>query len=254
MQGSIVCLHSSLRSFGYVDGGAETVIRAFLQADCTLVVPTFTYDCEVAPPPERLILQNGFDPNQVFEAGPAQTYNPRSGMISREMGAIPARLLQMRGTARGAHPLNSFAALGPLADEIIGAQNPMNVYGPLKQVYARQPAFVALVGVDLTSATPIHFAEEKAGRRLFRRWAKNADGSTLEVEVGSCSDGFNNLQPPLKNLELNATVAESAWKVYPFKGFIDTLAQAILQNPSITHCADPDCVRCNDMVRGGPLL
>ena len=42
--GDVVLLHSSLSSLGHVDGGAETVIEAFLAvlgAKGTLVVPTF---------------------------------------------------------------------------------------------------------------------------------------------------------------------------------------------------------------------
>lgn len=254
LTGSVVCLHSSLKSFGRLDGGADTLIRAFLDQGCTLVVPTFTYNCAALPPPERRISQNGWDDSSSFDEEKAAVYDKNSAMITREMGAIPARLLELEGRARGLHPLNSFAAIGLLAAELIATQSLLDVYGPLKAICDQPSARLALVGVDLTSATPIHLAEEMAGRRLFRRWARNVDGGLQEVAAGSCSDGFNNFAPALREIETSLTVGQSKWRVYPFRAFIDTVAGAIAQDPQITHCADPNCIRCHDAIRGGPLL
>ncbi|MFA9456622.1 helix-turn-helix domain-containing protein [Halalkalibacter sp. AB-rgal2] len=39
-----ICLHSSLRSFGWVEGRAETIIKGFLDLGCTMLVPEFSYD------------------------------------------------------------------------------------------------------------------------------------------------------------------------------------------------------------------
>ena len=247
----IVCLHSSLKSFGYVEGGADTVIRAFLDAGCTLLVPTFTAN-EVLPPAGRQILQNAW---VGLNAESADVYDKNSTMVMREMGAIPARLLEMEGHLRSLHPLDSFAALGPLAQDLMERQTLLNVYGPFKAAYAHASAHLLLMGVDLTKATPIHLAEEFSGRRLFRRWARSVDDPTVqEVAVGSCSDGFNNLAPFLSELETHLTVGSSRWRVYPFAAFMDAATAAIKQNQQVTHCANVNCLRCNDGIKGGPLL
>ena len=47
-----VCVHSSLRSFGKVDGGAATVVEAFVDEGCTLLVPTFSAMIFSIAPPE----------------------------------------------------------------------------------------------------------------------------------------------------------------------------------------------------------
>jgi aminoglycoside 3-N-acetyltransferase len=251
LENSIICLHASLKSFGHLAGGPDTLLRAFLDCGCTLLAPTFTYQCEV--PPVREIAQNGMTDEEDYD--PAVPYDPVSAMIARDMGAIPARLLQIECRARGNHPINSFAALGPLADELIRAQEPLNVYGSYKVAYAGSvPAYVVLAGVDLTSATPVHFAEECAGRRLFRRWGKQVRHGVLEVEVGSCSDGFNNLAGAVAGIETRVLAGQSEWRIFPLGEFVDTLAAVIAETPSITHCPDMNCLRCRDSVAGGPIL
>jgi aminoglycoside N3'-acetyltransferase len=251
---STICLHSSLKSFGYLDGGADTLVGAFLDEGCTLVVPTFTYASEAAPPPDRHLSQNGIDYSEPVAFAGFEPYDKNGTLISPDMGAVPARVLHLKGHVRGNHPLNSFSAIGPLADELIRTQSPLNVYGPLQAMYTHPATYMVLIGVDFTKATPIHFAEEKAGRRLFRRWATLVDGKVYEVAIGSCSEGFNNLAPAVKELEINLMVGQSEWRVYPFRAFIDTVTRRIVRNPKITHCADVNCLRCNDAIKGGPRL
>ena len=252
LAGSVICLHSSLKSFGLLEGGPETLIRAFVDSGCTLVVPTFTYECEVAPSAGRVIPQNGHSKDDRYDE--AIPFRPESAMISADMGRIPARLLELEGHLRSSHPLNSFAAIGPLAEEILAAQDLLDVYGPYERVDTLAKAFVVLAGVGLRSTTPVHFAEERAGRRMFRRWAKAPDGSIVEVEVGSCSDGFNRLDPLVEPIGVKTQVGPSPWRIYPFHTFVETLANAIRQDQTLTHCANPDCARCNDATRGGPIL
>jgi aminoglycoside 3-N-acetyltransferase len=251
----VVCLHASLKSFGLVAGGSDAVIGAFLAAGCTLIVPTFFYDSQAAPPAGRSIPQNGTDPEWIAGRSHAVGYDPGANQITREaMGAIPARLLQRSGRIRGNHPCDPFAGLGPRAAEIIAEQAPLNVFGPFKKIYSGPPARLVLAGVGLHAATAVHFAEERSGRRLFRRWGMWKDRSVCETEEGGCSEGFENLAPAVASLEIRITVGASPWRIYPFREFIDALVPVLRANPSITHCGNPNCARCNDAVKNGPLL
>ncbi len=251
----VVCLHSSLKSFGRVEGGADAIIDAFLEAGCTLIVPTFTYDSQAAPPPGWSIPRNGLDPIWIAGRVHVVGFDPAGNQITREeMGAIPARVLERPGRVRGSHPADSFTGLGLQAAELIAPQSPRNVFGPFKKIYGGPPAWLVLAGVGLTAATAIHFAEERSGRRLFRRWGMRKDGTLCETEEGGCSEGFENLAPVVQFLEKRISVGASLWRVYPFTEFIDALVPVLRTNPSITHCGDPECVRCNDAVKGGPLL
>lgn len=254
IEDSIICLHSSLKSFGHIENGADTLIQAFLDSGCTLVVPTFTYDYDTAPPSNIRYEQNAYDYELVPPLNPAKTFDKNSNIVVKDMGAIPARILQYSYRVRGRHPLNSFTAVGPKAEEVIKEQDFLNVYGPYKKAYRESKVYIILAGVDLTKATPIHYAEERAGRRLFRRWAKYLDNPCVEVEVGSCSEGFEKLSPVLAPIEKKVFVGVSQWRVFPFKQFIDIASEAIRNDQSITHCEDESCTRCNHAAKGGPIL
>lgn len=143
--------------------------------------------------------------------------------VSVQMGAIPAWVANHPARRRGDHPLNSFAALGPLADVLIGEQSPTNVYAPLDMV-AHLKGAVALLGVDLTSMTLLHLAEQRAGRELFVRWARLDTGADIPTRVGSCSRGFERLAKTLTPaeapnlLDYAGTCAPGAARLRPMRG------------------------------------
>jgi aminoglycoside 3-N-acetyltransferase len=173
--------------------------------------------------------------------------------VERGMGAIPAAVLATPGRARGAHPLNSFAAAGTMAAALVGQQAPLRVYAPLDALI-ETGGEVVLMGVDLRRLTLLHLAEQRAGRTLFRRWAAGPDGRTLEAEIGSCSNGFERLAPALDPVTREAVVGASRWRLLPAGAAADAACAAIRADPSITHCADAACERCNDVLAGGPVL
>jgi aminoglycoside 3-N-acetyltransferase len=256
LSGTVLMVHSSLRSFGQVEGGAATVIRGLLEEGCTVLVPTFTSTFEVPPPADLQPPRNGtgYDPAIWAGRDSGRIYTTHSRELHREsMGAIPATVLEMEGHVRGNHPLNPFAAVGPLAEGIIGTQTPNDVYAPLRALVERE-GWVVLMGVDLTRMTLIHLAEAEAGRTLFRRWARGADGRTMMVPVGSSSHGFGSFDPVLAPVERRRTVGGSLWRMFPAREVVRLASAAIRANPRITHCGREDCLRCNDAVAGGPIL
>lgn len=256
LTGLPVCIHSSLRSFGHVDGGPDAIIDAFLDARCTIVVPTFDYINEIPPPDGVWIERNGWGDKPAVAAGnhSARPYDPSSNaMHNAEMGAIPAALLRRPGRFRGAHPIDSFSAVGPLAEEIIATQSPMNVYGPLRAIGERG-GYIGLMGVGLTRMTLIHTAEQESGRELFHRWALDQNGEPVETLVGGCSEGFHRLEPVIGHLARETTVGESRWRAFPVNETIRAAAAAIQADPQITHCGDPNSLTCNDAVLGGPII
>jgi aminoglycoside 3-N-acetyltransferase len=97
-------------------------------------------------------------------------------------------------------------------------------------------------------------AEERAGRTLFRRWARGPDGEIRMAPVGGCSDGFDAFAPFLAPVKRETRVGASAWIAYPAAEVLAIAIRAIRRTPELTRCPDPACVRCADAVAGGPLL
>lgn len=251
-----VCIHSSLKSFGWLEGGPGALLGGFLSQGCTVLVPTFSDGYFIPPPPGLRPRRNGWD----YDAHPAsprllrRVYSTASQEISvRDMGIFAAHVLRHPQSVRGDHPLNSFSAIGPLANELITRQSGDQVYAPLKALSEHQ-GWVILMGVDLTRLTLIHLAEELAGRTLFRRWAYDQEGEPRMVACGGCSEAFERFSPHFQSFEKTCRVVESTWRVFPVRPLLKTATEILKKNPAITHCGDPSCERCPDAVLGGPIL
>ncbi|MEZ4861978.1 MAG: AAC(3) family N-acetyltransferase [Caldilineaceae bacterium] len=251
-----LCVHASLRSFGWVEGGAPAVMDGLLAAGCTVLVPTFSDEYGVPPLPHMHREHNGADTAWIKSKewpGVGKIYTPASNAIElAEMGAIPAAVLNRPDRRRGEHPLCSFATVGPQAEKLIANQTPLAVNAPLTAL-AAAGGYVVLMGVGLESMTLLHLAEQQAGRNLFRRWANDRKGETIEVEMGGCSDGFGNLMPVLAPLMTTTLVGQSLWRIFPAQPTLHLAAEVIRRNPPITHCGKSPC-RCDDAVLGGPRL
>ena len=81
-----VIVHSSLKSFGQVEGGAATVVNALVAAFDTVIVPTFTYKTMIIPlvGPENNSITYGSqqDQNRMAEFfTPGMPADPLMGVI-----------------------------------------------------------------------------------------------------------------------------------------------------------------------------
>ena len=252
--GRVVGAHSSLRSFGRLEGGADTIVDAFLDAGCTLLVPTHSWGFATNHVPGMRPDRNGWDyamnvARPVFTG----TFSTDSNAIDRNMGAIPRAVLARPERVRGDHALASFAAIGPLAHDVIDGQAGDAVHAPLRAL-ADHAGAILLVGVGLTRMTMLHFAEQVAGRAQFRRWAADATGATLMVESGGCSEGFDRLAGVLAPVETRRREGRSEWRCFPAAEVVRRAAAAIAADAASTHCGMRGCRRCDDAALGGPVL
>lgn len=258
MNGAEICIHASIHSFAdKVEEKAAGIVQSFLACGCTILVPTFTYDFLVKPVKRYMPAQNGvgdytcfinrdYDTEKIFHVG-------CKDISAKDMGAFAECVLCWPGSIRGYNPLNSFAALGEHAARLVENQTPTDVNAPLRQLYD-DDGFVLLMGVSFESATIIHYAEQKAGRRPFVRWAYDEDKNVIPVFTGSCSMGFGKLEPVLEKYAKRTEVGKSIWTCIRARDLVDVCAETISRHPDITHCGNPDCERCRDAVAGGPVL
>ncbi len=147
--GDHALVHSSLSSFGHVEGGADTVIDALLQTvgtRGTVLVPTLTGSESLSPdnPPV-------FDPLGT----PCWT------------GRIPETFRRRAEAIRSLHPTHSVAAIGPdaaaLTDDHVNSLTPCDYASPYGKLAADERGCVLLIGVDHQSNTTMHHVEEIVG-------------------------------------------------------------------------------------------
>ncbi len=256
IKNSAVCIHSSAKSFGdTIESGIKGIVDAFLNMDCTVMVPTFSYDYMQNPIEKYMPERNGIDYDNAFDpkCDKNMIFHPDSPNITVEnMGILPKCILSEPASKRGYHPINSFSAIGRLAERLVATQTPLEVYAPFKQLIDAD-GYVLLIGVDLDRATIIHYAEQLSGRKLFIRWANDQNGNIIPIPGGGCSQGFIHFNTVLKEHK-ETFVGNSLWKCYKAKDLVNSCKQAIIENPHITHCGNLECKSCNDAVLGGPIF
>lgn len=135
-------MHSSMKSIGPVEGGADTVLDALgaYMQDGLLVLPTHTWSYIKAD-----------NPRYEVENSPSC------------IGILPELFRKRPGVIRSLHPTHSVAALGRDAAEFVeGAERfdtPCHRESPWGKLLDRK-ATIILVGVDLRRNTFIHGIEE----------------------------------------------------------------------------------------------
>ena len=161
--GALVLVHSSLSSLGWVSGGATAVIEALRQAvgeSGTLVMPAHSAHLSDPAHWKNPPVPEAWWP-VIRETMPA--FDART-TPTRGMGAIPELFRTLPGVVRGDHPLFSFAASGPLAEEIVNPHSLTAGLGPgspLERIGERGGS-VLLLGVDHDNNTSLHLAEHRA--------------------------------------------------------------------------------------------
>ena len=145
-KGDSVGVHSSLRSFGRVEGGADAVIDALLETvgeDGNVVMSTHSANLsEDRRTPEEIAMG-------VSWLCRILPYDPEKTPV--RTGIIPETFRKRKGVIRGSDPSNSVAALGPKAKYLSeGWHRLLELDG-----------YILLIGVGLDRCTAMHLAEKR---------------------------------------------------------------------------------------------
>lgn len=144
-EGDVVLVHSAMRTFGRIAGGAETVVAAFLQVigeSGTLVVPTFCFYNEA-------VLAAGKTP--LIDNDNDQT----------EMGSICEAVRALPNAFRSTSFRHSVAAVGRRA-EVICSVDPSLCVFDMRSCFGQMLAYdtkIVMLGLNYTNCTSCHFAE-----------------------------------------------------------------------------------------------
>lgn len=216
-KGDIVLLHSSLASIGHVEGGADTVVDAFLSVlgpEGTLVVPTFG-----------------------------------------KLGVITETVNGRSDAARSIHPLASVAAIGASAADICRDHWKADLAHAEDTPYTRiaeMDGYVCLLGVDQDRSTTLHTVEELL-RLPYLETTPEATFPTPEGEVRrswECFPGphrdFIGLDPILRESGRMrmGKIGTSMVRLIRSRDLIEFVRANDERNPTFVLCDNPECSDC----------
>ena len=247
-EGDMVMTHSSLKGFGIVEGGAETVISA-LQS-------VLTEKGILALPGLSLCV----------DGSPKAPYHPETSTIESWVGTIPETFRKLPGVLRSSHPTHSVCAWGEKAEEFLSSSDPMDVFakdGPWGKL-ARENGKILFLGDSTTGNTFLHACEAWYGDYLDYTVAKvqKDDGSFALVPVknypGGCRGGWYPLRknaPYYRKLEemqifRYGKVGNAVLTLADAASLADAIKKLLEEDPAIflhkSGC--PDCARIRGMI------
>lgn len=157
------------------------------------------------------------------------------------MGRIPDTLRLTHSPVRSTHPLFSYLAVGPDAERLLAAQRLDWPLGPIEAL----DGDVLLIGVDHTSNTTIHLAEQLLGRSLFYRYAKTAEGVWAEFpNVPGDSHRFDDIEPELRPATKEVRIGRARVRRIPKDAVLAATTRLILDDPAALLCTDDPNSRC----------
>jgi aminoglycoside 3-N-acetyltransferase len=224
-----VGVHSSLSSFGHVEGGAETVIAALVETvgeQGNVVMSTHSANLSKDKRTPGIITMGV---SWLFKILP---YDPDKTPV--RTGIIPETFRKMKGVVRGLHPSNSVAAVGPKAKELAeGWHKVLELDG-----------YILLIGVGLDQCTTGHLAEKRVRfpDRILKRitppkWfvEKYPEGE-WEWDVGPYPDFAKLTQPCLERGILKTVkVGGAQLKSVKLRELIDLYVECLEKDPDVFY-------------------
>jgi aminoglycoside 3-N-acetyltransferase len=159
-RGDTVLAHTSLSRFGYVEGGADTVVDALME----LLGPKGTLMMSAITTTVDFVIRciKAADLGVLADVEP---FDPAS--TPTWAGAVAETFRHRPGVLRSLHPTHSVSAWGKGAGEMIaGHQNAAGPCGegtPYARVTELPRGYILLLGVNHSSNTTLHGLEEIAG-------------------------------------------------------------------------------------------
>lgn len=213
--GDILLLHSSLKSIGYVKGGAKTVIKSILAVigpEGTLCMPTY--------PRRGSMYGNCKDNNYIFDVKKTST----------EMGAIPREFLTFKNLYRSIHPTHSISAIGKYAKMITATHHigdkTFGLNSPWAKIVELNGKFLG-IGIDLGPTTQYHYVEDLIGEdfpikvkldKIFDMKCRIDQNNTITVKVRPLDPDVSKTRI---DKEENFFIRDYFWEIYKNLGLLN---------------------------------
>lgn len=227
--GDTVVVHSSLSSFGEVEGGADAVVDALLEAlgdKGTLLAPTFNF--------EPGVFDHATTPSIV-------------GKITEAVRARPDAM-------RSKNPTHSVTGIGPLAEAIIEDHERVDPFARGSALWKaiQVGGKILQLGVTHTTNSTIHVAEEIAKVPYLERQRyvgiKQSDGSVIYkwIRRPGCSQGFNAIDELLceRDAIREVMIGSCKARLMSARALVDAAVEMLKADPTSLLCSKPECGIC----------
>jgi len=233
-KGDRVMVHSSLAALGTVDGGADTLIDALLEAvgpEGLVAVPTF----EVIP----------FDKREPFDRKNTPT----------ALGKVADTFWRRPEAVRSMHPTHSVAVIGKGAKDLIrNHEKAPTAYGvgtPYHDL-AMSGGKILLLGVDQDRNTTLHAAEVLAGAEYLDDITGRYIDDTGNI-VTICITGMAGPHRDFIGLDHRfqksgamkiGCIGNAVCRLLDGRAMLETALEAFKEDPAAVLCDNPRCQDC----------
>jgi len=237
-EGELLHLKVSLRAIGEIEGGANTLIEALLEA----VGETGTIVCDAFIDVYSLPLTKE-------DAGKIADDNTPS-----YAGAFANAMIKHPKSVRSKHPIQKFSAIGALAEELCNNHTPESGgYDLLWDMIKRNATNLTIggkvIGVGTTHVAVEHMGFKKKQMNIGRNYyAPNGDVNLAKVNWnGGCGLGFRKFIPLYreKNVMIKEGNIGNAHSYYTdMNGTYNVEIEKLKEEPKFFFCDKPDCYSC----------
>lgn len=216
--GMNLIVHSSLKSLGHVEGGADTVVDALMDVltpDGTLVMPSFNQS-------------RCYRKGEIFDTASTPTIN----------GAIPESFRLHTGVLRSENPTHAFAAWGSNAERYTAEHrlhSPLGFDSPIYRLMV-DGGYCLLIGVDYSKNTFHHCVELCEHVPCLKEYGeayemKLSDGTVRSVTTWSWRNGdcpvndFGLYGESVGSIEKTGFIGEAFCRLFRLKDAYPVIAQ-----------------------------
>ncbi|HKK69264.1 MAG TPA: AAC(3) family N-acetyltransferase [Bacteroidales bacterium] len=236
--GDMLHLKVSMRSIGYVEGGANTLLQALLDVvgeEGTLVSDAFisTYPLPLEPEQEKLI---------------ADDYTPSYA------GAFANAMIKHPRMHRSKHPVQKYAAIGKDAERLCHNHTPESGGYDLLHQMAEEGAKNLTIGKKVAGVGTTHVAIDLLGfkRKQINRGIhyRDEDGIVKLAGVnwnGGCAKGFPKFIPHYFKqgaVLADGNVGEARGLLTSMKRTLEIELDILKKDPAFFFCGDKTCYSC----------
>lgn len=228
--GMVVMAHVSLSAFGEIEGGADTLIQALIDA----------------VGPEGTLCMPAMSGEQPFNVA---TSPSNTGIVTERFRSWP-------GVVRGLHPTHSASCLGPKAEELVRghidqptALGPASPWGRIAQL---PEGHILLLGCDQDRNTLLHSAEEAVDGPYLHTITRdyldeNGQRKTKSLArfPGPHRDfiGLDGLFREAGAMRVGK-VGRAVCRLMPAGKILELATAALRRDPAAVLCTNPSCQDC----------